>query len=364
MVDDWWTARAEGEAVMQASSWRDVLDLNERARERLVEAGQVEREGLDVRGVAIGVGDQVIVLRNDRTVGVINGTLGTVTAVDRERGDLVLRTVEPDPRDVRLPASYLNAKGRRRVSLAYCRTIHKAQGATYRGESFTLAGDDTIHLEAIHVALSRGTRANTLYYAGDPPVDEDHHAAEAAAPEFERLVAAAGRSRSQVMALDLVADGAPMTEAQVATLARRGVVSERNLTWVQASLVIDDANGSARGERAANWLRANGAHPDEVARIVATASHDLRKDAPLRAANAMDVRLEVLEATASSGRGLSQAAAGELAALRGSGAAARARRREQREAWARQAPAERASENRHDAVTDLSSGRPPPRSAR
>src|SRR5262249_32938017 len=100
MVDDWWTARAEGEAVMQAATWGDVLELKEHARERLVESGEVEREGLDVRGVTIGVGDQVIVLRNDRTLGVINGTLGTVTAVDRDRGDLILRTVELDPRDV------------------------------------------------------------------------------------------------------------------------------------------------------------------------------------------------------------------------------------------------------------------------
>jgi ATP-dependent exoDNAse (exonuclease V) alpha subunit len=56
MVDDWWTARAE-------------LELNEKARERLVAAGVVERDGLDVRGVTIGVGDQVIVLRNDPRVG-------------------------------------------------------------------------------------------------------------------------------------------------------------------------------------------------------------------------------------------------------------------------------------------------------
>jgi hypothetical protein len=68
-------------------------------------------------------------------------------------------------------------------------TIYKAQGATYRGESFTLAGDDTIHLEAAHVALSRGTRTNTLYYAGDPPLDEEHHAAEARASSVERLTA-------------------------------------------------------------------------------------------------------------------------------------------------------------------------------
>ncbi len=318
MVDDWWTARTKGEAVMQASTWHDVLELNERARERLVEAGLVEREGLDVRGVTIGVGDQVIALRNDPTVGVINGTLGMVAAVDRDRGDLILRTVEPDPRDVRLPASYWNAKGRRRVSLAYCRTIHKAQGATYRGESFTLTGDDTIHLEAVHVALSRATRANTLYYAGEPPPHEDHDTAAVAEPEFERLVAAAGRSRAQAMALDLLDAPAPMTEAQVATLARRGVVPEGNLSWVQASLLIEDTTGSTVCEQAANESHA-GARPSR--------------------ADAVDVRLEVLETAARDGRGLSPAMAGELATLRSAqAAAARARRREQREAWAQRSP--------------------------
>jgi ATP-dependent exoDNAse (exonuclease V) alpha subunit len=135
---------------------------------------------------------------------VINGTLATVTAIDRERGDLLLRTMEPDPRDVRQPATFWNAKGRRRVSLAYCRTIHKSQGSTYRGESFTLAGDDTIHLEAVHVALSRGKKANHLYYTGEPPPHEDHHLPAVAEPALENLVAAAGRSRAQVMALDLL----------------------------------------------------------------------------------------------------------------------------------------------------------------
>ncbi len=160
---------------MQASNWRDVHELNERARERLVEAGQVERDGLDVRGVTIGIGDQVMVHRNSPALGVVNGTLGTVTAVDHQRGDLFVQTIEPEPQTVRLPAWFWKANGRRRLTLAYCRTIYKAQGATYRGESFTLAGDDTIHLEAVHVALSRGTEANHLYYMGEPPPDEDHH---------------------------------------------------------------------------------------------------------------------------------------------------------------------------------------------
>ena len=83
--------------------------------------------------------DQVMVLRNSPGLGVINGTTGTVTAIDRQRGELLVQTAEAEPRSVRLPASFWNAKGRRRVVLAYCRTIHKAQGATYMGASFTLA---------------------------------------------------------------------------------------------------------------------------------------------------------------------------------------------------------------------------------
>src|SRR5262249_15598832 len=84
MVDDWWKARSRGEALMQASAWRDVPELNSQARSRLVEAGIVEPNGLDVRGETVGVGDQVLVLRNDRHLGVINGTMGTVTAIDRD----------------------------------------------------------------------------------------------------------------------------------------------------------------------------------------------------------------------------------------------------------------------------------------
>lgn len=291
MVEDWWAARPKGEAVMQGSSWHDVLTLNEMARRRMVDAGLVERDGLDVRGQTIGVGDQVMVLRNAPALGIINGTMGTVTALDRRRGEIVVRTAEAEPRTVRLPARFWNARGRRRLVLAYCRTIHKAQGSTYRGTSFTIAGDDTIHLEATHVALSRGTVANFLYYSGEPPPHEDHVGVEVEKPRFDGLVAAVERSRAQVMALDLLAglgpgsskadstDGAdaPMTAAQAAVLARHGVVvPERELTWVQASLLIDDALGTPRGCQATVWLREHGASPENAAKIVEEADNSLR----------------------------------------------------------------------------------------
>jgi conjugative relaxase-like TrwC/TraI family protein len=380
MVDDWWAARATGEAVMQASNWRDVVELNERARERLVEAGLVERDGLDVRGVTIGVGDQVMVLRNAPALGVINGTMGTVTAIDRDRGDLLIRTIEAEPQAVCLPASFWNAKGRRRVTLSYCRTIHKAQGSTYRGASFTLAGDDTIHLEAMHVALSRGTEANHLYYTGEPPPDEDHHVVEVAEPGMESLVGAVGRSRAQVMALDLLEGEAavpspgtaemgglahhwtesPMTEAQVAVLGRRGVVPDRDLTWVQASLLIDEVRNSPRGEKATRWLRKNGAGADEAARVIERAERGLRAPPEGRPAHAAEVRLEVLDG---SGGRLLDGAAQERDALRlGATGAARERRRQQRRAWAARSVE---TENPAAVAANRSAaGRPPPRTRR
>jgi conjugative relaxase-like TrwC/TraI family protein len=379
MVDDWWDAGGVGEAVMQASSWRDVIELNERARERLVAAGLVEPDGLDVRGVTVGVGDQVIVLRNAYALGVINGTLGTVTAIDGEHGVICLQTIEPEPREVRLPVTFWNAAGRRRLALAYCRTIFKAQGATYRGSSFTLAGDDTIHLEALHVALSRGTIANHLYYAGEPPPDEDHHAAEIAEPEFEGLVAAAGRSRAQVMALDLLegspsasgTSGAttahwtdtPTTEAQVATLARRGEAPTRDLTWVQASLLIDRVVGTPPGRQARRWLRENGAGVEEAAQIVERAKQELSRPSGSRPAHALDVRQEVLDGAESRGRRLSGGEKREREALqRWLSSAVRERLRTQREAWLRRAPAD---ENpSQPAVTHRPTSRPPPRAVR
>jgi hypothetical protein len=110
-------------------------------------------------------------------------------------------------------------------------SLLKAQGATYGGESFTLAGDDTIHLEAVHVALSRGTKANHLYYTGEPPPHEDHHHAEVAEPALEGLVAAAGRSRAQIMALDLL-HATPSADAIADAPARRRRESE---AWAASS---------------------------------------------------------------------------------------------------------------------------------
>jgi hypothetical protein len=183
----------------------------------------------------------------------------------------------------------------------------------------------------VHVALRRG-------HEGEPPPAEDHHLAAVAKPEIEGLAAAVERSRSQMMALDLLEDRAadppptaagasdrteaPMTEAQIATLARRGVTPDRDLTWVQASLLIDQATGAPRARRAAKWLRENGASKQEIPAILERAEQIMR---PANGSEACAVR---------------------------------ERMRERRRAWARQAPA-----STPEVAVDAGlapGGRPPP----
>ena len=352
MLEGWWTARPTGDVVMLAVRWRDVVELNQLARDRLVGAGVVEQDGLDVRGMTIGVGDRVIVMRNARELGVINGTTGTVVEVDRDAGDLVIETTEPEPRRIELPKEFWAARGRRRLAPDYCRTVHKAQGATYRGVSFTLAGDDCIHLESAHVALSRATETNHLYYVGEPPPHEEHHVPEVDAPALPGLVVAVGRSRAQVLALDILQqmepptpqaparpdggwDKAPMTEAQVATLARLGAEPERDLTWVEASLLIDDATGQPQGRRAGGWLQERGLSQEQADEVIEAAKRSLRQPSVRRLSTAVGDRLEQVEASARRGRPLSAGRRQEQEALkRWQTGASRNRQRQQRRQWA------------------------------
>src|SRR5215471_8216973 len=111
-----------------------------------------------------------------------------------------------------------------------------------------------------------------------------------------------------------------MTEKQVAVLARRNALPGRDLTWVEASLVIDAACGTSRGPQATTWLREQGVSPENAAKIVALAEQQLRTPSHGTDGDAVEARLETLEAT---GRPSSGAAC-ELATVRRQQAAAAA----------------------------------------
>ena len=86
MTADWWAATLAGDRVlMLATRWSDVDDLNARARAHLQEAGKLTGPVLTVDERPYQAGDRIMTLRNDRRLGVRNGTCATITDVDLER---------------------------------------------------------------------------------------------------------------------------------------------------------------------------------------------------------------------------------------------------------------------------------------
>lgn len=169
MVADWWSYRLTGaETAMLAVRRSDVDDLNGRSRAYLVRSGEVHGPEMVIDDRPFQAGDNIICLRNDRRLGVCNGTKATITTVDLERQTL---TIEANDRHIVLPAAYLDAG---HVTHGYAMTIHKAQGATV--DHGLLLGTDELYRERGYVGMSRGRDTNHLYLVGaaEPDISTGH----------------------------------------------------------------------------------------------------------------------------------------------------------------------------------------------
>ena len=154
LVADWWQAGDPNGAVMIAHRRRDVADLNGRAHALMRAAGALGEDEVAAGGLRVSAGDHVMLRRNDRRLGVVNGERGIVVGVDAERGEV---DVELRGRTVRLDREYVEGS----VTLGYAITGHAAQGMTC-SQTFVLATDG-LSKEWAYVALSRGRDANRLY---------------------------------------------------------------------------------------------------------------------------------------------------------------------------------------------------------
>jgi conjugative relaxase-like TrwC/TraI family protein len=207
LVQDWWAAAqrpGEQPPIMIALRRSDVADLNDRARALLAEHGRLGPDPITIDRREFAVGDRIITLRNARRLGVLNGTLATVTGLDHDRGALLVRTDEG--RELVLPRWYLDRPGpfhhRRRVDHAYAITCHKAQGMT-TDCAFVLATDE-LYKEWGYVAMSRGRLENKLYTTvDDHPLAEELDVPREPKPDAVLAVTAALElSRAQYLALD------------------------------------------------------------------------------------------------------------------------------------------------------------------
>jgi hypothetical protein len=203
LVEDWWrSAHRPGEQppIMLAARRVDVADLNARARTRMQDAGKLGSHPLRVGGKEFAVGDRVLMLRNAYRLGVLNGTRGTVLAVDQERGSLGVRT--DDDRLVELPGWYLHAWGQCWVDHGYAMTATKAQGMT-TDRAFVL-GTDELYREWGYVAMSRARLETRLYVAigGDPQDRDLDLRCSPPADPVAQLARWLERSRGKHLALD------------------------------------------------------------------------------------------------------------------------------------------------------------------
>jgi Ti-type conjugative transfer relaxase TraA len=160
----------------------EVRELNETARGRMRDARQL---GDDVlvkaeRGPRqFAAGDRIMFLRNERGLGVKNGTLATIEQVS-ERG-MTVRT------DAGHSVAF-DIKDYAHVDHGYAATIHKAQGMTVdRTHVLATPGMDS---HAAYVALSRHRDGVELHYSRDEFADQN------------KLVRTLSRERVKDMASD------------------------------------------------------------------------------------------------------------------------------------------------------------------
>lgn len=233
MVADWWSYRLAGDAVAMTAYRRDdVDDLNGRARAYLVRSGEVSGPELVLDERPYRAGDRVVCLKNNRPLGVCNGSRATIDTADPERGTL---TITLDDRRIVLPREYLDDGN---VAHGCATTVHKTQGATVdRGLVF---GTDELFRERGYVALSRGRISNHLYLVGAAEIDDStgHGPPPLAGDPFEAVQQALHRQGEKLLAIDT---GEPLVFWPIEDL----VAEKHRLTAVLAACPSDRSHDIA-----------------------------------------------------------------------------------------------------------------------
>jgi Ti-type conjugative transfer relaxase TraA len=145
-------------ALMLAYTRADVRALNEGARTLRHAQGELGAgETVETtRGArAFAAGDRIAFLRNERSLGVRNGTLGTVEQV--ASGVLQVRLDGDESRRIAVDATQYPD-----LDHGYASTVHKSQGATV--ERTLVLASPHFDRHATYVALSRHRENATLYY--------------------------------------------------------------------------------------------------------------------------------------------------------------------------------------------------------
>jgi hypothetical protein len=169
---------------MLAHTRADVAELNQLARGRMRDAGALGEDQVvqTERGArTFAPGDRVMFLRNERSMGVKNGSLGTLERIDGAA--LTVRLDGADRREVRF-----DVKDYSQIDHGYAATIHKSQGVTV--DHGHLLASDGLDRHAAYVGMSRHRETLAVHYGADDFKDRD------------QLTRTLGRERAKDTTLD------------------------------------------------------------------------------------------------------------------------------------------------------------------
>ncbi len=167
-----------------AGTNEEAARLNRLCQSQRQAAGRLGSLGVAVGSDLVRPGDRVLFTRNDKKVGVKNGSLGTVTVADPAMQALRVRL--DGGKEVLVPLETYDD-----VRLGYAVTTHKGQGVTV-DHSYVLAGGPMADRELAYVQLSR-SRFSTRVFVDRAEAGE----------QLGDLVRAMEKSRPQELAHDV-----------------------------------------------------------------------------------------------------------------------------------------------------------------
>jgi hypothetical protein len=230
LVEAWQAVRQASPTasqIMLAHRRVDVRALNEQARAVRQEAGELGVDHVLPTGRgerAFAEGDRVYFLKNERSLGVKNGTLGTVERIKGEGigASLVVRLDGARGAGTGRSVAF-DVKDYAEIDHGYAATVHKSQGVTVdRTHVLATPGMDR---HAAYVGLSRHRDGVSLHWSRDAMGSRDG------------LDARLGRERLKDTSLDYAVAGRTEGDLGIrpdsvgAYAARRGLVPESEIIF-------------------------------------------------------------------------------------------------------------------------------------
>lgn len=172
---NWYQSEAESK-IMLAYTNKDVTALNNHARDMLRADGKLGQEDFTAEittkddkkaTLNLAVSDQIIFRQNDKDLGVLNGSKGTIQEISENDGFASMLDVKlSNGTDVKIDLAAYN-----KINHAYATTIHGSQGLTVDESHILLSNNMTANLA--YVGMTRHKDDININYSREEFADLD-----------------------------------------------------------------------------------------------------------------------------------------------------------------------------------------------